>query len=455
MTPKMNVKLPNSLSTRIVEFANTEISYFATNGYGEGKRRFCTLNSFPELQLAQEIKEFAKHAYKQIGVSDFIEEHLFGNFIGVNTHGGSVHQHKDPRHENGYYHIRLNFLVQKPTIGGTPIIDDIEYPMNEGDSWINYASEWNHASSPVSGDRSRIVLSLGAYIHPDVVAQITEKINNIGLVHDYSRVLQPQEDLYDITVMRELKLRNGWQKHTFPKQLLKFDNKICVLPQNSQTELSKVLNVNYNLLENTWKTVWPLGYTNIIELVDIITPNFPQQSEQNFSGHVPNTGMYGYPNVWGIMSTVGDNPSVIFTNIFHELMHWKLLSLGFGTGPNTFTPTTDEFILNDQTELCWSIVNSYADTAQPAVGNKPTDRPVSASLHAYVSFLGVAYSYVQFLKVDPTNQVARQKAKQWGSRFDKSFNELLKIGKFTDKGQQLMTGLGMWTSDFYKEYGKL
>jgi len=451
MNPKMNVKLPNSLSTRIVEFADKEMSYFQTNGYGEGKRRFCALNNLPELQLAQEVKEFAKHAYEQIGVHHFIEEHMFGNFIGVNSHGGSVHQHKDPRHENGYYHIRLNFLVQKPTIGGTPIIDNIEYPMNEGDSWINYASEWNHASSPVSGDRSRIVLSLGAYIHPDVVATITEKINNI----DYSRVLQPQEDLYDITVMRELKLRNGWQKHTFPKQLLKFDNKICVLPQNSQTELPKVLNVNYNLLENTWKTVWPLGYTNIIELVDIITPNFPQTPEQNFSGHVPNTGMYGYPNVWGIMSTVGDNPSVIFTNIFHELMHWKLLALGFGTGPNTFTPTTDEFILNDQTELCWSIVNSYADTAQPAVGNKPTDRPVSAALHAYVSFLGVAYSYVQFLKVDPTNQVARQKAYQWGSRFGKSFNELLKIGKFTDKGQQLMTGLGMWTSDFYKEYTKL
>jgi hypothetical protein len=451
MNPKMNVKLPNSLSTRIVEFADKEMSYFQTNGYGEGKRRFCALNNLPELQLAQEVKEFAKHAYEQIGVHHFIEEHMFGNFIGVNSHGGSVHQHKDPRHENGYYHIRLNFLVQKPIIGGTPIIDDIEYPMNEGDSWINYASEWNHASSPVSGDRSRIVLSLGAYIHPDVVATITEKINNI----DYSRVLQPQEDLYDITVMRELKLRNGWQKHTFPKQLLKFDNKICVLPQNSQAELSKVLNVNYNLLENTWKTVWPLGYTNIIELVDIITPNFPQTPEQNFSGHVPNTGMYGYPNVWGIMSTVGDNPSVIFTNIFHELMHWKLLALGFGTGPNTFTPTTDEFILNDQTELCWSIVNSYADTAQPAVGNKPTDRPVSAALHAYVSFLGVAYSYVQFLKLDPTNQVARQKAYQWGSRFGKSYNELLKIGKFTDKGQQLMTGLGMWTSDFYKEYTKL
>ena len=41
MNPKMNVKLPNSLSTRILEFADKEISYFETNFYGEGKRRYC------------------------------------------------------------------------------------------------------------------------------------------------------------------------------------------------------------------------------------------------------------------------------------------------------------------------------------------------------------------------------------------------------------------------------
>ena len=69
MNPKMDLKLPNSLLTSIMEFADKEMSYFQINGYG---RRFCTLNNFSELQLTQEVKEFAKHAYKQIGVSDFI-----------------------------------------------------------------------------------------------------------------------------------------------------------------------------------------------------------------------------------------------------------------------------------------------------------------------------------------------------------------------------------------------
>jgi hypothetical protein len=462
MNPRMPVQIPRELANRVIEFATNTTNIqtrFKRNGYDENRRRFCNLNSFPELTLTQDVKQFAKIAYEQIGVSEFVEEHMFGNFVGVNSHGGNVHQHTDPRHDNGYYHIRFNFLLQKPIIGGNPIINGIEYQLTEGQSWINYASEWMHGSTPVDGNRERIVLSLGAYIHPDVVAKITERINNtVETVYDYSRVIQPQEDFYDITVMNNLKIKKRWAPHTYPAQLLKFDNRICMLPKDSTTEFPKVLNINYNQLENTWKRAWNLGYNNIVNLVDIITPHFPEvgKPEQNFSGHVPDTARYGYPNVWGIMSTFGNQePEVIFTNIFHELMHWKLLALGFGTGPNTFFPTTKDFILNDESELCWSIVNSYADTAQPAVGNKPTDRPVSASLHAYVSFLGVAYSYVQFLKVNPNSHVAKAKAKQWGSRFDKSFNELLKVGKFTDNGQQLMKGLGKWTSDFYKEYGKL
>lgn len=457
MNPRMNVKLPESLAKRIIEFAtndNTVRAYFEKNAIGEG-RRYCTLNKF-SLDLSRDVREFAKYAYQQIGVDEFIEEHMFGNFIGVNTHGGNVHQHTDPRHENGHYHIRLNFLVQKPKIGGNPVIDSVEYPLEEGDSWINYASEWWHASTPVDGDRHRIVLSLGAYIDPKVVQKITDKINNADLDNvDYSRVLRPQEDLYDIRFMLDAKKKAGWQKYQYPSSLLKFNNSICMLPRDNPSEIQNIKNINYEYLENHWKSSWQLGYNNIVSLVDIFTPHFSSNENKNISGHVNNPGKYGYPHTWGIMCTFTSDSSVIFTNIFHELMHWKLLALGFGTGPNQFFPTTKEFILNDESELCWSIVNSYNDTAQAAVGNKATDRPVSASLHAYVSFLGVAYGYVQFLKHDKNDLNAVIKTKQWGERFEKSFSELLKVGKFTDKGEQLMKGLAVWTADFYKEYSKL
>lgn len=454
MNPRTNITVPNILKEKILKFAlgNESTNYFSLNNAGMG-RRYCPLNEYNH-PLTEEVKVFSKYAYQQLGVSEFIEEHMFGNFIGINESGGSVHRHQDPRHDNGYYHLRLNFLLQKPAVGGNPLINDVEYEINEGESWINYASEWWHASTPVKGSNPRVVLSLGAYVHPDVVATITKKLNdNTLLDYDYSRVIRPQEDLYDIQVMRNLKVKMGWSLFEFPKKLLKFDNSICMLPFNTKQDLEKLLNVDYLQIENKWKEAWSIGYTNIISLVDIITPHFTNEPDKNISGHVPDTAYYGYPNAWGIMSTFSNNPpEVIFTNVFHELMHWKLLALGFGVGPNKFFPTTQEFILNDESELCWSIVNSYQDTAQAMVGFKATDRPVSASLHAYVSFLGVAYSYVQFLKINPHSDIAQFKTKQWGDRFEKSFSELLKVGKFTPKGEQLMKGLGLWTADFYKEY---
>ena len=151
------------------------------------------------------------------------------------------------------------------------------------------------------------------------------------------------------------------------------------------------------------------------------------------------------------MTTWCYNPAATFANLLHELMHWKLVALGFGLRANTFFPTTQEFILNHESELCWSIVNSYADTAQPAVGNKPTNRPVSASLHAYLSFLSVAHSHIRFLKYNPANEESRYKAALWGSRFDKCFDELWKVGRFTEKGTRLMMGIGEWTAEFYTE----
>lgn len=457
MNIKMNVNVPDQLKSKIIQFAlNPETRKYFQNNSEQGNRRFCSLNKVTT-ELSEEVASFAKRAYEQIGVSDFIEEHLFGNFIGVNENGGNVHAHMDPRHDNGYYHIRLNFLLQKPLVGGNPVINNVEYQIQEDDSWINYASEWWHASTPVSGGRERIVLSLGAYIHPDVVQRITDKINqgeSIG--YDYARVLRPQEDYYDIFVMNNLKLDKGYKKYNYPKFLMKFDEKICIVPYNdSLVETEKTLRIDYSNFESSWRNSWSLGYENITNLVDILAPSFGAYYGDNHSGHLDNS-KYGYPNVWGVMATFDAGPpSVAFTNVFHELMHWKLIGLGFGSEAGEFMKTTKDFILNDRSELCWSIVNSYDDTAQENVGSRATDRPISASLHAYVSFLGVSYAYVQCLKTNPDDPNAITKVKLWGSRFDKSFEELLKVGKFTPKGEQLMRGLATWTADFYREASEL
>jgi len=177
MNPRFDVTIPDELKREIVDFSlNDDNEYFDINKTDSlyKRRKFCIINNYPELPLDAKIKEFSKYAYSKIGVEKFIPEHIYGNFIGVNFEGGNVHEHRDPKNEKGFIHTRFNFLVQKPEQGGEPIIDGVEYPMEEGQSWINLASEWLHGSTPVVGTRPRIVLSLGAYVHPGMIQYLTD-----------------------------------------------------------------------------------------------------------------------------------------------------------------------------------------------------------------------------------------------------------------------------------------
>jgi hypothetical protein len=268
---------------------------------------------------------------------------------------------------------------------------------------------------------------------------------------DYSRILQPQEDGYDVEQFKKIKEVNGYKPEYFPPSMLRFDSRVVVMPTDEES-YNNLLAYNFAHLEDYYRRGYSTGYNCLTTLLDVFVPVFTP--DNNISGQLDGDSCL-YPNSWVIRCTMHDNPAVTFTNLIHELMHWKLVALGFGTGANTFFPTTKQFILNETDELCWSIVNSYDNTAQAAVGNKATDRPVSAAIHAYLSFLSVAYSYVQFLKIDPNNGEARFKAKQWGERFDKSLNEIWKVGRFTPEGYRLMYGITNWTSDFFREYDRL
>jgi len=269
---------------------------------------------------------------------------------------------------------------------------------------------------------------------------------------DYSRVLEPQADGYDIQFFQTVKKQQNWVPHEYPTSLLKFNNTLAVLPRDAQ-QLNTIQGIDFEPVRQYYEKIYPLGYRNITGLVDFYVPDFNQNN--NISGQFGGADV-GHSGGWGIMSTfVHTNFAPTFVNLMHELMHWKMVALGFGTGPNTFFPTTQEFILNHESELCWSIVNSYADTAQPAVGGKPTNRPVSASLHAYLSFLSVAYTHVQVLRVDPKNNEAIYKSNLWGTRFNKCLDEIWKVGKFTNNGISLMQGISKWTAQFHREYAEV
>jgi hypothetical protein len=153
--------IDDGLSDSIKRFVKDEGKLFKTNPAGLG-RKFCNLNKLDH-ELSKQVREFSEHCYNTLGLVPSEEEHLYGNFIGVNSGGAFVHTHTDPR-KTDKIHVRLNFLIQKPNGGGMPVIDGITYTVEQGQCWINLASEWKHGSTPVVGSTPRIVLSLGRYV---------------------------------------------------------------------------------------------------------------------------------------------------------------------------------------------------------------------------------------------------------------------------------------------------
>lgn len=173
MNIRTDLRIPKDLQDELADFAVTGLSKFRYNPAGEG-RRFCNLNNY-DIALKYKIQDFSLQCYKQLGVDTVVEEHMFGNFVGVNTEGAFVHKHTDPDKIDGYWHVRLNFMIQKPNMGGEVVINGIEYKIEQGQSWINFASKWQHSSTPVVGDKPRVVLSMGNYIEPKAAKQLLDQ----------------------------------------------------------------------------------------------------------------------------------------------------------------------------------------------------------------------------------------------------------------------------------------
>ena len=167
----MLVKLPfvldPDIKKNILDFVfSSDPFYWTENTSGNTfNRKFCMLNKY-NLPLTTLIKEYSINIFSLLNITKQLEEKTFGNFIGVQKEGGFVHPHTDSRNDNGWDHVRVNFLVSKPKEGGMPIINNEPYTIEENLSWFNYASKWTHSSTPVIGDTPRIVLSLGAFVNP-------------------------------------------------------------------------------------------------------------------------------------------------------------------------------------------------------------------------------------------------------------------------------------------------
>ena len=159
MNYKLNLQLKKEDHEYMKNFAlkNYKKS-FISNGVGR---------YFYKLSKREEQRDFAlticNEKMHEIGIKNWKEEPLDGTFIGVNQENAFVHKHKDKAEETKC-HLRLNFMIQKPTGGGMPIVDGKQIDVEEGECWINLASLWEHSSTPVVGIKERIVLSIGTLV---------------------------------------------------------------------------------------------------------------------------------------------------------------------------------------------------------------------------------------------------------------------------------------------------
>jgi|LakMenEpi03Aug12_release.lakeMendotaPanAssembly.Ray.scaffolds.fasta_scaffold589838_2 hypothetical protein len=171
----MNIKLPYrvpvDLSTELLDLANKKEHHFKEHGlttYNKSIHKFLKLDDLND-ELFEKVSKFGSSLFDDMNMKNRTKENYMGYSLLVVKNHGFVHNHIDGRDKNNFLHVRINFLLSKSDIGGDPIIDNVKYVIEEGESWINLASIWKHGCTEVKGNKPRVTLSLGHYVEPKEV----------------------------------------------------------------------------------------------------------------------------------------------------------------------------------------------------------------------------------------------------------------------------------------------
>lgn len=115
---------------------------------------------------------FRTEAFSAFGIYELHEEPMYKNFIGNHyLDGAFTHYHKDPAPE-GFVHVRCNWLIKKPFVGGNPIINNKELHTDAGDLWICFASKEIHGTTPIKNGE-RLICSFGALV-PEITLDFNQ-----------------------------------------------------------------------------------------------------------------------------------------------------------------------------------------------------------------------------------------------------------------------------------------
>lgn len=120
-------------------------------------------NTFGRRYMSVDDMPYRKEALAAFGFTELADEPVFKNFVGNHYEDKAyTHQHTDPA-PAGFMHVRANWMLKKPPVGGDPVLSGEVVPVQEGDLWLCFASEESHASTPISGGE-RWICSFGALV---------------------------------------------------------------------------------------------------------------------------------------------------------------------------------------------------------------------------------------------------------------------------------------------------
>lgn len=145
----------------ILKFINNNEDLFEENGVSPN-RKFLTLpkeSNTPSLFFDIKKRILDKENIK----NNYIDDSIYGDYIGYITNGGKIQYHIDPT-ITGYDHIRFNLFLSVPKNGGFPIYNGVTIPVTVGDYVRCNSSKEYHKCTIVKGNIPRIVISYGIYL---------------------------------------------------------------------------------------------------------------------------------------------------------------------------------------------------------------------------------------------------------------------------------------------------
>jgi hypothetical protein len=144
----------------LLDWAESNHESFTVNPISKGRKLRMITNEDSIHELISTIKN---KLIEIEGINDWKKEPMYGDFIGINSEGSSIHVHTD-YNDGDYIHTRWNLILSYPEDGGHSMYDGEINVLEENLIWKCIAGKYFHGSTEVIGSKPRVTLSLGFLI---------------------------------------------------------------------------------------------------------------------------------------------------------------------------------------------------------------------------------------------------------------------------------------------------